>query len=65
VATSLAYRLLSLSELAVLAGLLPEIDNPQTIVKKCSSFLITKENKVYLIYQSAKDYLEANYMFRL
>jgi hypothetical protein len=44
VATSLAYRPLSLSELAVLADLPPEIDHPQTIVEKCGSFLTTKEN---------------------
>jgi hypothetical protein len=64
VATSLAYRPLSLSELTVLAGLPPKI-KPQSIVKKCCSFLTTKENTVYLIHQSAKDYLEANYIPRL
>jgi hypothetical protein len=64
VATSLAYRPLSFSELAVLAGLLPKI-NPETIIKKCGSFLTTKENTVYLIHQSAKEYLEANYTSKL
>jgi hypothetical protein len=60
-ATSLAYRPLSLSELGVLAGLEPEID-PQTIVEECGSFLITKKEMVYLIHQSAKDYLTENWL---
>jgi hypothetical protein len=64
VATSLAYRPLSLPELAVLADLPPKI-NPQTIVEECGSFLTTKENTVYLIHQSAKDYLEANHESKL
>ena len=64
VATSLAYRPLSLSELAVLAGLPPKV-NPQTIVVKCGSFLTTKEETVYLIHQSAKDYLDANHKSKL
>jgi hypothetical protein len=64
VATSLAYRPLSLSELAILAGLPPKI-NPQTIVVKCGSFLTTKEKTVYLIHQSAKDYLDANHKSKL
>jgi hypothetical protein len=63
VATSLAYRPLSLSELAVLAGLLPKMT--ETIVKKCGSFLTTKEKTVYLIHQSAKDYLDANHKSKL
>jgi hypothetical protein len=49
VATSLAYRPLSLSKLALLAGLRPKID-PQTIIKECSSFLTTKKKTVYLIH---------------
>jgi hypothetical protein len=64
VVTSLAYRPLSLPELTVLAGLLPKV-NPETIVKKCGSFLTIKKKTVYLIHQSAKDYLEANYTSRL
>jgi hypothetical protein len=64
VATSLAYRPLSLSELGILAGLPPKI-NPQTIVVKCGSFLTTKEKTVYLIHQSAKDYLDANHKSKL
>lgn len=64
VTTVLAYRPLSLCELAILAGL-PHNMNPQTIVKKCGSFLTTTESTVNLIHQSAKDYLEKNYKCRL
>ncbi|KAL5352139.1 hypothetical protein ACLOAV_002084 [Pseudogymnoascus australis] len=56
VASSLALRPLSLSELAVLAGLLPKI-NPETIIKKCGSFLIIRKEMVSPIHKSAKDYL--------
>ncbi|KAL5344830.1 hypothetical protein ACLOAV_010227 [Pseudogymnoascus australis] len=56
VASSLALRPLSLSELAVLAGLLPKM-NTETIVKKCGSFLIIRKEMVYPIHKSAKDYL--------
>jgi hypothetical protein len=48
VATLLVYCLLSLSKLAILAGLLPKII--ETIIKKCDSFLMTKEKTVYLIH---------------
>ncbi|GFF84756.1 vegetative incompatibility protein HET-E-1 [Aspergillus udagawae] len=60
VAVVLAYRTLSLPELAVLAGLHPKI-NPRTIVEKCGSFLTMSGQTVSLIHQSAKDYLEADY----
>jgi hypothetical protein len=63
VATSLAYRPLSLSELGVLAGLPPK--SARTIIEKCGSFLTTKENTVYLSHQSAKDYLDAHHQSRL
>jgi hypothetical protein len=63
VATFLAYRPLSLDELAVLAGLLPEMT--RTIVEKCGSFLTVTGETVYLIHQSAKDYLKANFELRL
>ncbi|EPE06576.1 wd-repeat protein [Ophiostoma piceae UAMH 11346] len=56
---SLAYRPLSLSELVVLADL-PQKMTP-TIVKKCGSFLTLKDNTVYLIHQSAKEYLGRNF----
>ncbi|KAL2259059.1 hypothetical protein VTK26DRAFT_7397 [Humicola hyalothermophila] len=53
---SLRALSLSLSELAVLAGLPPAMP-PRTIVKKCCSFLTVKDETVYLIHQSARDYL--------
>ena len=55
--TAFARRSLSLLELGVLAGLPPGMA-PGTIVRKCGSFLITKEETVTLIHKSAKDYLE-------
>ncbi|KAF7116900.1 hypothetical protein CNMCM5793_005530 [Aspergillus hiratsukae] len=64
VAVVLAYRTLSLPELAVLAGLQPKI-NPRTIVEKCGSFLTMSGKTVSLIHQSAKEYLEANYTTKL
>jgi hypothetical protein len=64
VALSLAYRPLSLSELAVLASLEPKI-KPERIVEKCRSFLTTGENTVNLIHQSAKDYLEVNFKSKI
>jgi hypothetical protein len=63
-ATFLVYRPLSLAELAVVAGL-PEKINPRTIVDRCGSFLTIKDETVYLIHQSAKDYLGDNYVTRL
>jgi hypothetical protein len=60
----LAYRPLSLSELAVLVPWSEETD-PQTIVGECESFLSIREETVSLIHKSAKDYLEANYTSRL
>ncbi|KAK3359855.1 hypothetical protein B0T25DRAFT_111949 [Lasiosphaeria hispida] len=61
---TLALRPLALPELATLAELPPHMD-PRIIVKKCGSFLTAKEETVYLIHQSAKDYLDENYTTRL
>lgn len=58
-AATLAFRLLTLSGLIVLAEL-HDMD-PRTIIRKCGSFLTTKEDTVYLIHQSAKDYLDKNF----
>jgi hypothetical protein len=63
-ATFLVHRPLSLSELVVVAGLPAKI-NPRTIVDRCGSFLTIKDETVYLIHQSARDYLEKNYKCRL
>lgn len=64
VATCLAHRPLSLPEIAVLAGLPPKAP-PGQLVGKCGSFLAIRENVVYLIHQSAREYLEENYKSRL
>ncbi|KAK4099088.1 hypothetical protein N658DRAFT_517534 [Parathielavia hyrcaniae] len=62
-AATLALRPLTLPELGVLANLPP--DMPRTIVEDCGSFLTIKEETVYLIHQSAKDYLDENYTSKL
>jgi hypothetical protein len=59
VVATLAYRPLSFSELEVLAELPP--GSPQTIVEECGSFLTANEETVYLIHQSAKEYLDKNH----
>ncbi|KJZ68649.1 hypothetical protein HIM_11961 [Hirsutella minnesotensis 3608] len=63
-ATCLAYRPLFLAELSAVAGLSTKI-NPRTIVEKCGSFLTVMEETVFLIHQSAKDYLNENFEDRL
>jgi hypothetical protein len=56
VATSLAYRPLSLSELAVLVSL-PEKTDPYSIVCRCESFLTIENEIVSLNHKSVKDYM--------
>jgi hypothetical protein len=63
VATTLAFRPLSVSELAVLADL--PLDMTKSAVETCRSFLTIAEKTVNLIHQSAKDYLYKNYTARL
>ncbi|KAJ4864208.1 WD domain, g-beta repeat domain-containing protein [Trichoderma breve] len=63
VATLLAFRPLTLSEVGVLAQLPNK--TPATIVRKCGSFLTVQNEMVYLIHQSAKDYLQENYKSKL
>lgn len=60
VATFLAYRPLSLDELAGLVPWSADTD-PFTIVQKCRSFLTITEETVNPIHQSAKDYLKKNF----
>jgi hypothetical protein len=55
----LAIRPLALSEIAILAGLPSEAAG--LIVEQCGSFLTVRSDTVYLIYQSAQDYLSENY----
>ncbi|KAI1357166.1 NACHT domain-containing protein [Xylaria arbuscula] len=58
---TLAYQPLRLAELGVLSGLPNEItgstNNIRDIVAMCGSFLTIQGGYVYLIHQSAKDYL--------
>ncbi|KAL5088777.1 hypothetical protein Trisim1_006192 [Trichoderma cf. simile WF8] len=63
VAALLAFRPLTLSEVGVLAQLPNK--TPATIVRKCGSFLTVQNETVYLIHQSAKDYLQENYKSKL
>ncbi|KAI1776814.1 NACHT domain-containing protein [Hypoxylon cercidicola] len=60
-AATLAYRPLRLREIAVLSGLPQKISDDLRSVNKivvmCGSFLTIREGYVYLIHQSAKDYL--------
>ncbi|KAN0075185.1 hypothetical protein V8E54_007796 [Elaphomyces granulatus] len=55
---TLAYRPLRLSELATLVKLPHEVPTIE-IVKKCASFLTLRSDTVYLIHQSAQDYLSS------
>ena len=59
-----AYRPLHLREFGVLSGLPRDISsrirNVERITDMCGSFLTTRNSYVYLIYQSAKDYLSTN-----
>ncbi|KAL9572069.1 hypothetical protein ACKAV7_003786 [Fusarium commune] len=56
-----AYRPLSLHELGILSGLPIEISRkPQSvkrIVAMCGSFLTIRDDSVYIVHQSAKEYL--------
>ena len=63
VVTSLAFRPLSIAELSILAGL--PLDIVETAIEMCGSFLTIAKGTVNLIHQSAKDYLEKNFKFRL
>ncbi|KAK0703385.1 hypothetical protein B0T26DRAFT_658964 [Lasiosphaeria miniovina] len=58
---TVAYRPLHLAEIGALSGL-PEqitksIESVRRIVAKCGSFLTVRDNQIYLIHQSAKDFL--------
>ncbi|KAF1992897.1 HET-domain-containing protein [Amniculicola lignicola CBS 123094] len=56
-----AYRPLYLAEIGSLCGLLGQISvltrNVRMFATMCSSFLAVRDDQVYLIHQSAKDYL--------
>ncbi|KAL0935475.1 Vegetative incompatibility protein HET-E-1-like protein 15 [Colletotrichum truncatum] len=59
-----AYRPMHLEELRVLTSLPPNISNSQQNVTKiaamCGSFLTIRDDIVYIIHQSAKDFLKAD-----
>ena len=56
---TLAYRPIRLKELVSVAGLdenLEDLDDLKELVDLCGSFLTVREETVYFIHQSAKDY---------
>jgi hypothetical protein len=59
---TLAYRPLHLLELWILAGLGETLDiaDLERVIKSCGSFLTIREDHIYLVHQSAKDYLSNN-----
>ncbi|KAF3167829.1 hypothetical protein TWF788_011068 [Orbilia oligospora] len=61
-AVTLAVRPLSLFEMAIVAGLPPEMNEyeMEVQVKQCGSFLIVQEKTVLFVHQSAKDFLDGN-----
>ena len=64
---TLAFRPLGLEEISALARL-PGNEDVQQLVGYCGSFLTIREKSVYLVHQSAKDYLsegERRELFRL
>jgi hypothetical protein len=59
-AVAVSYRPLHLLELRILAGLeeeMKDIADLKRMIKLCGSFLTIREDHVYLIHQSVKDYL--------
>ncbi|KAL6793023.1 WD40-repeat-containing domain protein [Trichoderma sp. SZMC 28012] len=61
-AATLAYRPLHLLELAVVSGLSPiNMGRVGEFVSMCGSFLTLREDHVYMIHVSAKNYLYQNY----
>ncbi|KAH8742656.1 hypothetical protein F5883DRAFT_668205 [Diaporthe sp. PMI_573] len=58
-AATVAYRPLRLCELGALSGLPPNVtDDLRSVVDMCASFLTIRDNHVYLIHQSIKDFLK-------
>ncbi|KAM7210765.1 Heterokaryon incompatibility protein (HET) domain containing protein, partial [Rhypophila decipiens] len=58
---TVVYRPLYLAELGALSGLPEQIikstENVKKIVAKCGSFLTVRDNQIYLVHQSATDFL--------
>ena len=62
-AATLAYQPLHLREIRVVAGLqedVTDLEDVERIINMCGSFLTIRDNHVYFIHQSAKDYLNIN-----
>ncbi|KAL6694115.1 hypothetical protein J3F84DRAFT_400561 [Trichoderma pleuroticola] len=62
IATS-AYRPLHLNELSTLAGFqsnLKKLPQLNMLIKDCGSFLTVRENHIYFVHQSAKEYLASD-----
>ncbi|KAN0086965.1 hypothetical protein V8E54_000653 [Elaphomyces granulatus] len=61
-AATLAYQPLHLREIHVVAGLVTvrSLEDVERIINMCGSFLTIRDNHVYFIHQSAKDYLTTN-----
>ncbi|PTB65061.1 WD40 repeat-like protein [Trichoderma citrinoviride] len=58
-----AYQPLRLQELATLAGFTDELTDPselRILIETCGSFLTVKDETVYFIHQSSKEYLTTN-----
>lgn len=58
---TVALRPLSLDELAIAADIPPDIRNDQEVLaefaRQCGSFITIRASKIYLVHQSAKDFL--------
>jgi WD40 domain-containing protein/NACHT domain-containing protein len=61
-AATLAYQPLHLREIHVVAGLVKvrSLEDLERIINMCGSFLTTRDNYIYFIHQSTKDYLTLN-----
>ncbi|PYH67712.1 Pfs, NACHT and WD domain protein [Aspergillus vadensis CBS 113365] len=60
-AAMLARDPLALSEIEILAELPEGEDTAEAVVQECRSFLTIRNNTVYLVHQSAQDYLQKHY----
>lgn len=62
--TAVLYRPVTVAELVVLtkqlAGLVDDLKSVRKIISLCGSFLTLREDTVYFVHQSAKDYLSAD-----
>src|SRR6185437_7492249 len=62
-AISLMYRPVTLAELVSLVGSQDDSDDAESlkeVIALCGSFLTVRDNHVYIVHQSAKDYLSGN-----